>query len=117
MQPPLTIHAPANTDPVETLGDIKATLPKKAAPLGVQAMPPLLAGRKAAAAACDTSCATWDRWTSAALNPAPRRILGRPFWSIPDLALWVDLGCPDRKTFEALKAARNGSGQRREGRP
>lgn len=67
-------------------------------------LPPLLVTAADAARLCGTSRPTWDRWTSAGLNPAPRRIGGRPLWSVAELQAWIEAGCPDRRRWEAMRS-------------
>jgi hypothetical protein len=70
---------------------------------------PLLVGREDAAKLCgDLSPSTWDRHNAAGLVPAPRRLGGRPLWSVEELKLWISAGCPDRKTWEAMQARKSG---------
>jgi hypothetical protein len=71
-----------------------------------EALTPLLVDAETAAKLCGTSRPTWDRWTALGLNPAARRIGKRPLWSTEELRLWVELGCPNRKEFEARQTAR-----------
>lgn len=63
----------------------------------------LLLSAKQAAMLCGMSLATWHRKNAAGLVPAPVRLgPGCVRWSRRSLAEWVRLGCPNRKTFEAL---------------
>jgi predicted DNA-binding transcriptional regulator AlpA len=73
---------------------------------------PLLVPAPEAARLCGVSEATWFRLKAAGKTPAPVK-LGRVLYRVEDLKLWVALGCPDRKTFEARKAAENGSDRSR----
>ena len=87
--------------------------------------PTLLVRRKAAAAMVGTGTTTLDDLDRRRLCPAPVRIppakrgnrggvsSGDPRWRVADLALWVELGCPDRRTFEAEKKARAARAARR----
>jgi predicted DNA-binding transcriptional regulator AlpA len=68
---------------------------------------------KDAAAMCGISSATWYRHKAAGKTPAPVKLGGRVLYRVEDLTLWVALGCPDRKTFEARKAAGNANGRSR----
>lgn len=65
----------------------------------------LLVGRVEASQICATSPRTWDRLVSSGKTPKALRLGCRPVWRRADLARWVELGCPDRKTFEALNDA------------
>jgi hypothetical protein len=58
-----------------------------------------------AAAICGVSPASWFRLKAAGKTPAPVKLGGRVLHRVEDLKLWVALGCPDRKTFEAQKSA------------
>ena len=64
----------------------------------------LLVGRLHAAQLCAVSPASWDRLTAAGKTPKPIRLGGRVVWRRGDLQSWIDHGCPDRKTFNALTA-------------
>jgi hypothetical protein len=68
-------------------------------------MEPLLVETDQAAAMCGGSPATWFRLKSAGRTPAPVK-LGRVLYRVEDLKLWVALGCPPRKEFEARRGAR-----------
>ena len=72
------------------------------------AVEPLLVSTDQAAAACGVSAASWYRLKAAGKTPAPVRLGGKVLYRISDLELWVSLGCPGRKDFEARLAARNG---------
>ncbi len=74
---------------------------------------PLLVDTEQAAAACGSGRATWFRLKSASKTPAPVKLAGRVLYRVEDLRLWVSLGCPPRKEFDARKAAQNGSGRSR----
>jgi predicted DNA-binding transcriptional regulator AlpA len=68
------------------------------------AVEPLLVDTEQAAAACGIGRATWFRLKSAGKTPAPVKLAGRVLYRVEDLRLWVSLGCPSRKEFEARKA-------------
>lgn len=84
----------------------------KPAAVAVQPIELLLVTAAVAANLCSTSRPTWDRWTASGANPAPRRIGGRPLWSVLELREWISSGCPDRKTWEAMRDAAQRSGRR-----
>src|SRR5262249_47453610 len=65
---------------------------------------PLLMDTDQAAASCAVSPASWYRLKAAGKTPAPVRLGGKVLYRVEDLKLFVALGCPDRKTFEARKA-------------
>jgi predicted DNA-binding transcriptional regulator AlpA len=67
----------------------------------------LLAARQAAAL-CGVSLATWHRMASAGRCPAPLRLsTGCVRWRRDELEGWVAAGCPNRQTWEALRAAQH----------
>ncbi len=82
----------------DALADPPARNPKQFA----STVRPLLIGRQSAAEALGLSVASWDRAVAAGKTPAPLRLGGRLLFRWSDLEAWVGLGCPDRKTFEAL---------------
>jgi predicted DNA-binding transcriptional regulator AlpA len=41
------------------------------------------------------------RLNAAGKIPAPVKIGGSVRWRLSDIELWLEMGCPDRKTFEA----------------
>ena len=46
------------------------------------------------------------RMRSAGLICAPVRVgAGAIRWRLSDIELWISMGCPDRKTFEAIQEA------------
>lgn len=55
------------------------------------------------AAMCKMGVATWWRRDSAGLVPRAIRSGRTTRWSRADVELWVELGCPGRKAFEAAK--------------
>ena len=57
---------------------------------------PALVGRKACAAYCGVSVASWDRLTASGKTPAPIRLAGRVVWRRSDLDAWIAAGCPSR---------------------
>ena len=74
---------------------------------------PLLVDTEQAAAACGIGRATWFRLKSAGKTPAPVKLGGRVLYRLADLRLWVSLGCPPRREFEARRAAADASGRPR----
>jgi predicted DNA-binding transcriptional regulator AlpA len=73
----------------------------------------LLVDTEQAAAACGIGRATWFRLKAAGKTPAPVRLAGRVLYRVEDLRLWVSLGCPSRKVFDARRAAVDASGRPR----
>lgn len=103
-------NKPPATDPIAQLGN----RPDAGRPVTLAAaVVPLLVGRSEAAAMTGVSQASWDRLSAAAKNPAPVKVGGRVLYRVEDLKLWVALGCPDRKTFEARRALENVKGRPR----
>jgi len=67
----------------------------------IETTPRLLSAR-ALAHQLSTSVATIWRWDASGKLPPPLRITpGTTRWRRKDIALWISLDCPDRKTFEA----------------
>ncbi len=80
-------------------------------PTDPAALPPLLARASDAARLCGVSGATFDRLRSAGKIPAPLRLGGSLCWRVAELAAWTEAGCPDRKTWETLRAVKNSNGR------
>jgi hypothetical protein len=75
-------------------------------PTSLAAVEPLLVDTEQVVAVCGgISVASWHRLKAAGKTPAPVRLGGRVLYRIADLRLWVAWNCPDRRTFEARKAA------------
>lgn len=76
------------------------------------APPSWLVGVAEAARLCGVSRATWDRLEAAGrVGPAPVRLGGRVLYRRAELEEWTAAGCPDRRTWAALRAAQQ-SGRR-----
>jgi predicted DNA-binding transcriptional regulator AlpA len=58
-----------------------------------------------AAAYCDVSRDTFDRWNAAGKVPRPVRIGGVNLWPRVDLDGWIAAGMPDRSAWEAIRGA------------
>jgi predicted DNA-binding transcriptional regulator AlpA len=98
----LPLRATPTPDPVESLRDRPdCGRPKSLA----SAIEPLLVGTRQAAEVCGVSEASWYRLKAAGRTPAPVKVGSRTLYRVADVKLWVALGCPDRKTFEARKDA------------
>jgi predicted DNA-binding transcriptional regulator AlpA len=101
---------PRAADPVEAL----AAHPAAGRPRSLAAaLEPLLLGRRDAARLCGVSPATWSRWDASGRCPRPLRFSrGCVRWISRELLDWCAAGCPDRRTWEALRdaARRNGRG-------
>jgi predicted DNA-binding transcriptional regulator AlpA len=106
--------APDTTPTVEALRD----QPTARRPTSLTApVEPLLLTADQAAALCGVSGATWYRMASAGRCPASVRLSrGCVRWRRDELTDWIAAGCPDRKTWEALKATGNANGRRGTGR-
>jgi predicted DNA-binding transcriptional regulator AlpA len=79
--------------------------PRPPAPARPAPVEPLLVPTDQAAALCGIGRATWYRQKAMGRTPAPVKLAGRVLYRIEDLRLWVSLGCPSLKEFEARKAA------------
>jgi predicted DNA-binding transcriptional regulator AlpA len=65
---------------------------------------PLLLDARQAAALCGVSPATWYRMAAAGCCPAPLRLSrGCVRWRSEELRRWVEAGCPDRRTWNAMR--------------
>jgi hypothetical protein len=80
--------------------------PEACRPRPLADVEPLLIDAKLAAELCGgISEASWYRLKASGRTPAPVKLGGRVLYRVDDLRLWVRLGCPARKEFEARKAA------------
>jgi predicted DNA-binding transcriptional regulator AlpA len=68
----------------------------------------LLVGADAAGPMCSRSEASWWRDHAAGRVPAPIRLGGRTLWRVAELRDWVEAGCPDRRTWDALRGQSSG---------
>jgi predicted DNA-binding transcriptional regulator AlpA len=75
-----------------------------AAAPAVVAVPPLLVPAGVAGPMCGRSEASWWRDHAARRVPAPVKLGGRTLWRTQELREWVESGCPDRRTWEALRS-------------
>jgi predicted DNA-binding transcriptional regulator AlpA len=92
---------PLRPEPDEEPGDPEAGHRQARA----AAVEPLLVNTRQAAALCGIGRATWFRLKAMGKTPAPVMLAGRVLYRVEDLRLWVALGCPSRREFEARKAA------------
>jgi predicted DNA-binding transcriptional regulator AlpA len=83
--------------------------PLEAAPPAA-ALTPLLVPASVAGPLCGRSEASWWRDHAAGRCPRPVRIGGSTLWRVEELRRWIEARCPDRRSWEAMEAARNGSG-------
>jgi predicted DNA-binding transcriptional regulator AlpA len=65
----------------------------------------LLIPDTAAAALAGVSRTTWHRLTVAGKAPAPIRLGRRVLWDRAELTAWIEGRCPDRRTWDAMRAA------------
>jgi prophage regulatory protein len=84
-----------------------------ATPQGAGTPPPpglevLLVPSHVAGPMCGRSEASWWRDHAAGRIPAPIKIGGRTLWRVEELRAWVEAGCPDRRTWEALRRQKGG---------
>jgi predicted DNA-binding transcriptional regulator AlpA len=109
-----TAPTPRAIDPLAAMRDHPAA--GRPASLAAAVEPALLLSAKQAAALCGISPATWARWNAAGRIPAPIRLSpGCVRWRRAELVAWCDAGCPDRHSWEAMKAANNTCGRIRGG--
>jgi len=64
---------------------------------------PLLLRAPEAAVLCSTSTRTWRTWGTIGKIPRPIHIGRIPFWRYDELKAWVDAGCPNRTTWDAMR--------------
>jgi prophage regulatory protein len=69
---------------------------------------PLLVSAVHAGRLCGVSLAGWWRLHAAAKVPAPVKLNGRTLWKTEELRAWVAAGCPDRRTWEAVRHGSSG---------
>jgi predicted DNA-binding transcriptional regulator AlpA len=58
-----------------------------------------------AAAYCDVSYDTWQRWNAAGKIPAPMKLAGIVLWGRDELDDWIAAGMPARDEWEERKKA------------
>jgi predicted DNA-binding transcriptional regulator AlpA len=64
---------------------------------------PLLIPDTAAAALCGVSRASWHRWRAAGKIPPAVRLGRKLLWRRAEIIAWVDVGCPDARTWQAIR--------------
>jgi predicted DNA-binding transcriptional regulator AlpA len=64
---------------------------------------PLLIPDTAAAALCGVSRASWHRWRAAGKIPPAVRLGRKLLWRRAEIIAWVDAGCPDARTWQAIR--------------
>jgi predicted DNA-binding transcriptional regulator AlpA len=65
---------------------------------------PLLISDRAAAALAGVSRAHWHRLRAAGKVPAPVRLGRKVLWRRSELVTWIEAGCPDARTWQAMQA-------------
>jgi predicted DNA-binding transcriptional regulator AlpA len=48
---------------------------------------------------------TWWRLHSAGKVPRPNKLGGKTLWRVAELREWIAAGCPDRRTWDAIRKA------------
>ena len=97
---PVVRLAPVPDDP-PILADPQAHLRGRPKAPAVEA---LLVSADQAASLCGVSPATWYRMAAGGRCPAPVRLSrGCVRWRVEELRTWITAGCPDRRTWEALR--------------
>jgi hypothetical protein len=66
---------------------------------------PLAVGAKGVAKLLSAGLRTVRAWDAAGKLPRPARIGSKVLWSVPELRAWLAAGCPDRETWDHMKAA------------
>jgi len=64
---------------------------------------PLLLTRKAVARLLSRSAKSITRMDAAGQLPRPVRVGGSVLWRRRDIERWIEQGCPERQTFEAMR--------------
>ncbi len=65
----------------------------------------LLIPDTAAAALAGVSRAHWQRLRAAGKLPPSVRLGRKVLWRAAEVAAWIESGCPDARTWEAMKAS------------
>jgi prophage regulatory protein len=92
--------ATASVLPIVVSADQVATAQEFLAGVALQ---PLLVSAEQAASLAGVDRATWYRWHSAGLVPAPAKIGGTVRWSFAELSAWAAAGCPPREAWERMR--------------
>jgi predicted DNA-binding transcriptional regulator AlpA len=74
-------------------------------PTELPAVESLLIPDTAAAALAGVSRASWHRLHAAAKTPSSIRLSRSVRWNRAELVGWITAGCPDRRTWDAMRAA------------
>ena len=99
---PETPNATA-ADPAEAPAEAKSPGPKSTIP----AIEPAILRRRDAAHLCGVSEGSWSRHHAAGRVPDPVRIGGCVGWRRQELLDWIAAGCPDRRSWETVKEAKD----------
>ena len=91
---------PAPPDPVEAPPD----RPAAGRPATAPAVEALLLTDREAAALCGLGRSTWRRLQAAGKVPPPVKLGRSCRYRKSELLAWIDAGCPDAKTWAALRA-------------
>jgi predicted DNA-binding transcriptional regulator AlpA len=51
---------------------------------------------------------TWWRLHAGGKVPRPNKLGGKTLWRVEELKRWIAAGCPDRASWQAMEAAKNG---------
>ena len=65
----------------------------------------LLIPDTAAAALAGVSRAHWHRLRAAGKIPAPVKLGRKVLWRRAEIIAWIEAGCPDSRTWDAMRAA------------
>jgi predicted DNA-binding transcriptional regulator AlpA len=98
---------PADTLPLRPVAPAPdgAALPPAAGDTPAPVATPLLVRAPEAARLVGLSRASWHRLCAAGRTPAPLRLGGAVLWRVAELTEWCAAGCPDRRTWQALRGA------------
>jgi excisionase family DNA binding protein len=66
---------------------------------------PLLISDVQAAALCSCSRSHWHALAAAGKIPPSVKLGRKRLWRRAEVAAWIDAGCPDGRTWEAMKAS------------
>ena len=84
-----------------------ATPPAADRPTPAPALEPLLLSARDLAAMLRLGLRTVRSMDAAGKLPAPVRVGGSVRWRLDEVRSWINAGCPDRRTWERIRAARS----------
>jgi predicted DNA-binding transcriptional regulator AlpA len=93
-------------EPSLRLHDSPSSTPNLEAHTSAAVLTALLLPAPEASRLCSVSEATWWRLHASAKIPRPVRLGKRTLWRAEELRAWIAAGIPDRRTWEAMQAAR-----------